>query len=194
MSNEPNNTSEPETVSSVTTNAEDCSPITLVRKLQDGTLNKSNISIESRRSCVAYLTSQGYSVAQIAEILKMNERQVGRDRAAIRAANAIKRSQSFENEHAGYVMLVTEQSVQHFLRIANEGSCSHADRIEAVRAAVVAVNETTKTLQTLGYLPSATREIRADLTHHIDNQQEDYKQHDADLEQIEFILAQTGNN
>jgi predicted DNA-binding ribbon-helix-helix protein len=60
------------------------SPISLIKQLRDGKISGANLTQESRIACVEYLTSEGYSAAQIAEILNVSLRTIYRDRESVR--------------------------------------------------------------------------------------------------------------
>ncbi len=52
------------------------SPITLLRELQSGSLSATALSKEARLACVEHLTLEGYSVGEIAEVLRASTRTI----------------------------------------------------------------------------------------------------------------------
>jgi transposase len=144
------------------------SPITLVRDLQSGKISASSLSTEARQVCVEYLGNEGYSVGEIAEVLKISIRTIHRDRDQIKAAHAVGFTPDMVEQQIGQLVQHADQAIQRLRRIAREKECPHAARVEAVRGTWTVVKELTELLQHLGYLPTAAHQIRADLTHHID--------------------------
>lgn len=141
------------------------SVLSLIRDLQSGRTSGINLSIDDRRRCVEHLSAEGYSVPEIAEILKCNERTIARDRKAIRQANALKVEPGFVEETVGHLMRQAEQSISRLRRMAREKESPLSSRVEAERAAWDVGRELVGTLQRLGYLPMAAAQLKADLRH-----------------------------
>ncbi len=147
---------------------EHSSPITLIRELQSGTLSPTALTHETRRACVEHLTAEGYSVAEVAEFLKVSTRTVSRDLALIREVNAIEQDPALGGQFVGELMAQARQSIARLRRITRERDCPHATRVEAERSAWTIIRELGEILQRLGYLPTAAQEIHADLTHRLE--------------------------
>lgn len=165
------------------------SPITLVRDLQSGRISATSLSTEARQICVEYLGNEGYSVGEIAEVLKISIRTIYRDRDQIRVSHAISFTPDMVERQAGQLVQHAEQAIQRLRRIAREKACPHAVRVEAVRSTWTVVKELTEKLQSLGYLPTAAHQIRADLTHHID-EPPSFEQMQVEVERLEFLFEQ----
>lgn len=143
------------------------SVLSLIRDLQSGRTSGANLSIEDRRRCVEHLSAEGYSVPEIAEILRANERTVARDRKAIREANALKVEPGFIEQTVGHLVRQAEQSVARLRRMSRDKDSPLSSRVEAERAAWDVGRELVQSLQSLGYLPTAARELKADLRHSV---------------------------
>lgn len=78
--------------------------LSLIRDIQQGTLSPKNLTSEDRQRCVLHLTSEGYSKAEIAEILQVSERTISRDRESIRQSNALQRDPALPGEMAGQLL------------------------------------------------------------------------------------------
>ncbi len=63
----------------------------LMKQIQSGQLDPKCIGTTSRRQVVMTMINDGYSTAEIAEILKVSDRTIERDRKAIRESNAVTR-------------------------------------------------------------------------------------------------------
>lgn len=165
------------------------SPITLVRDLQSGKISASSLSTEARQVCVEYLGNEGYSVGEIAEVLKISIRTIHRDRDQIKAAHAVGFTPDIAEQQVGQLVQHADQAVQRLRRIAREKDCPHAARVEAVRGTWTVVKELTELLQHLGYLPTAAHQIRADLTHHID-EPPSFDQMQMEVARLELLIEQ----
>jgi transposase len=168
------------------------SPITLVRDLQSGRISANSLSTEARQVCVEYLGNEGYSVGEIAEVLKISIRTIHRDRDQIKAAHAVSFSPDMVEQQVGQLAQHADQAIQRLRRIAREKDCPHAARVEAVRSTWIVVKELTEKLQSLGYLPTAAHQIRADLTHHID-EPPSFDQMQVEVARLELLFEQDDN-
>lgn len=168
------------------------SAITLVRDLRNGKISASALSKESRQTCVEYLGNEGYSAVEIAEVLKVSTRTVHRDRDSIRAENAISKDPELVDQQAGQLVQHAEQAIQRLRKIAREKDCPAAVRVDAVRGTWAVIKELTELLQRLGYLPTATQQVRADLTHHLD-EPPSIDQMRLEIESLGLIIKQSGS-
>lgn len=143
--------------------------ITLIREIQSGGLAGRNLSSEDRRRCVEHLIAEGYSTVETAEILGVAERTIARDRAAIRAANAVDVDPDLAPQVVGQLFRHAEQSNARLRRLSRERDCPAAVRVDAERVNWLILSDLVRTLQRLGWLPTAAQQIRADLTHRTDD-------------------------
>ena len=142
--------------------------LSIIRGLQNGTVSPKSLSIHDRRACVEHLTGEGYSIVEIAEILKASERTVARDRRAIHEANAIQRDPRLVEEIVGRLAREAELSISRMRRVAREKTTPASVKVDAEHRCFQIFSDLVQSLQRLGYLPTAAHEIRADLTHHVD--------------------------
>jgi DNA-binding CsgD family transcriptional regulator len=143
------------------------SVMTLIRSLQAGQLSPANISVSNRRLCVEHLTAEGYSLVEVAELLKVSERTVARDRAAILQANSVERDSKLVGQVVGRLLRQAECSIARMRRVSGDKDTPPAVKVEAEHRSWQVERELAEVLQKLGYLPTAAQEIRADLTHHL---------------------------
>ena len=177
--------------STVNESAESPSAITLVRDLRNGKISTSAMSKESRQTCVEYLGNEGCSAIETAEVLKVSTRTVHRDRDSIRAENAISKDPELVNQQVGQLVQHAEQAIQRLRKIAREKDCPAAARVDAVRGTWTVIKEMTELLQRLGYLPTAAQQVRADLTHHLDEPLST-DQMRSEAESLGLIIKQSG--
>jgi transposase len=138
----------------------------LLKQIQSGQLDPACIGTPSRRQLVVAMMSDGYSTAEIAEILKVSDRTIERDRKAIREANAVSRDPRLVEQMTGRLIGEGELCVQRIRKAARDKEASPMVRIEAEHRCFQIVSNLVEGLQRLGYLPTATQKLEADLTHH----------------------------
>ncbi len=143
--------------------------LSVIRGLQSGAIEPKGLSIDARRACVEHLTGEGYSIVEIAEILKASERTVARDRRAIHEANAIQRDPRLVEEIVGRLAREAELSISRMRRVTREKRTPASVKVDAEHRCYQVFSDLVQSLQRLGYLPTAAHEIRTDLTHHVDD-------------------------
>lgn len=135
-------------------NADDAGPIlTVIKQIKENKVDPAVLSTEDRRRCVDVLWGEGYTVPEIAQILKRGERTIFRDRTALRSAHALNVHPRFALEMAGELMRQTECSTARLRRIAREANASAMERIMAESSAIKAFVDMIGKLQSMGYLP-----------------------------------------
>jgi transposase len=169
----------------------DAPVVDLIRRLQAREVKGSSLSGDDRRLCVEYLTSEGYSVAEIAGILHIADRTVHRDRQRIRSANSVARDPSLVSEMVGRLIGEAETTVSRLRRVARDRATPAAVKVEAERACWTSVRELVSTLQRLGYLPTAaTRlDVRAGVSSAEELEAPEYEELHSELERLQGILA-----
>jgi transposase len=141
------------------------SPIALIRDLQSGALQARSLSKDSRRACIEHLAAEGWSIAEMAEVLKVSGRTVHRDVAAIREANAVEADERTTAVMVGRLLTQADHSIGRLRRIARERDCESAVRVEAERSAWTIMRELFETLQRVGYVPTAPQQLEAAVLH-----------------------------
>ena len=146
----------------------DRSPIAILRDIQHGTLSPKSLPGDTRRACVEHLIAEGYCAAEVAEILEVSTRTAFRDLSRIRQAHALERNPQVQNELVGQVVLQGRHAIARLRRIGRDRATPAATKVEAELGAWRVTKEQTELLQRLGILPLAAQEIRADLTHRVE--------------------------
>lgn len=141
------------------------SVLTLIRALQAGSLAAETIGVADRRRVVEHLWAEGYSAAETGEILKVHERTVLRDRAAIRQANALRPDESFIPETLGALVRQADQTISRLRRLVRDKQTPPATRVEAELGCWTVSRELVGSLQSLGYLPTAQTRLIHRLEH-----------------------------
>ena len=162
--------------------------LSIIRDLKSGRLSGSSLARDDRQRCVEHLTAEGYTTAEIAEVLGVCERTIGRDRPAIRSANALERDPRLVGEVVGRLVQQAEASVARCRRIGREKDAPPSARVDAERTAWTVSRELVETLQKLGYLPTAAQEFRGELTHRVETSPEAGVM-SAEIARLEQIVA-----
>lgn len=165
--------------------------LAVLRDIQAGTLHASNLAVVDRQRCVEHMSIEGYSTAEIAEVMKVAERTIIRDRKAIRAANALRTDPNFVAETIGTLVKHAEASIARLRRIARERDTPPAVKVDAERVGWEVARDLVQSLQRLGYLPTAAHEIRGELTHRVDDQLPSLDELAAELARIEGIATES---
>ncbi|MEO1584308.1 MAG: hypothetical protein AAFR96_07020 [Planctomycetota bacterium] len=146
----------------------DSNVLDLLGSIRAGQIAGRSLSPETRRLCVDYLAAEGAANAEMAQLLDVTDRTIRRDREAIRETNALKIDDGFADRIAGELIEEGRRAVDRIRRIARDKQIAPAVRIEGERASFEILDRVAQRLQSLGYLPMATRQIKADLTHSLE--------------------------
>lgn len=140
----------------------------LLADIKSGRVAARTLDPEVRRVCVEYLFGEGVQIAEIAQLLCRTERTVRRDLDEIRRANALDVDPGFADQIAGELLSEARVSIGRIRRVTREKDAPHAARIDGERTIVQILDIVANRLQSIGYLPSATQRIQAELTHAIE--------------------------
>lgn len=141
--------------------------LSLLQKIQTGSVDPKCIRPAERRQIVSYLMADGYCTADMAQILKVSDRSVERDKKAIRQANALAADPQLVEQMAGRLVCEANLSIQRIRKAVRDKKTKTAVKIDAEHRCYQIVSDMISSLQRLGYLPIATARLQADLTHNI---------------------------
>jgi DNA-binding CsgD family transcriptional regulator len=166
--------------------------LSLIRQLQTGTINGSALSPSNRRLCVEHLTSEGYTVPEIAQILSISDRSVKRDRMAIRQAHAVEMTPEFIAAMAGMLVMEASTCTGRIRRAVRASDVDAQVKVEAERSVWTITRELISSLQRLGYLPSAPQVFQGHLLHQVEDAPE-HQQIESELARLESVILEAGN-
>lgn len=164
--------------------------LSLLQKIQAGTVDPKCIRPAERRLIVGYLMADGYATADMAQILKVSDRSVERDKKAIRETNALAAEPELVEQMAGRLVCEAELSIQRIRKAARDKTTPQAVKVDAEHRCYQIVSDMIGSLQRLGYLPIATARLQADITHNI-GQIPDYSQMQAEVQRLKQITGET---
>jgi hypothetical protein len=169
--------------------------LTLIKQIKENRIDPVVLSAEDRRRCVDVLWSEGYTVAETAQILKRGERTIYRDRSDLRAAHALHVHPQFAAQMAGELMRQAEGSASRLRRIAREPGASAMERSMAENFAFKVFTEMIDRLQSLGYLPRVPTNVVAQVVGGSCNEQiATYDQLNQRLAELERLDRELGSN
>jgi len=141
--------------------------LSLLQKVQAGSVDPKCIRPAERRLIISYLIADGYCTADMAQILKVSDRSIERDKKAIRETNALAASPELVEQMAGRLVGEANLSIQRIRKAARDKNTPSAVKVDAEHRCYQIVSDMIGSLQRLGYLPIATARLQADITHNI---------------------------
>lgn len=138
----------------------------MLQQLKEGRLDPALLTPSERRPLVALLMAEGQSTAEIAHFLQTSDRTIERDKKALRQDSALAQDPELAGIMAGRLSDEGQLCIQRIRRIQREGNCPPAAKIEGERACFQIMNELTARLQSMGYLPTVSQRVEADLVHY----------------------------
>lgn len=148
---------------------DDRSVLSVIRDIHQGAIEAKSLAVEDRRRCVEHLTGDGYSIAETAEIFKVDERTIARDRAAIRQANSIECDPQMTGQMVGQLINQADTCLQRIRRVTRERDTPPNVRIDGEKTCWMIFDNLIQRLQSLGYLPTAPQQLQAELKHQIES-------------------------
>jgi transposase len=141
------------------------SVIDILSDIKRNSLAPKSLDAETRIRCVEYLSAEGASVPEIAQLLGRSERTIRRDLDKVRAEHSLVIDDGFAPGLAGELLHESRAAIGRIRRVTREKDCPHAARIDGERATIEILDRAIARLQSLGFLPMATRGIRAEVMH-----------------------------
>jgi len=164
--------------------------LSLLQKIQAGTVDPKCIRPAERRLIVSYLMADGYATADMAQILKISDRSIERDKKTIREANALAASPELVEQMTGRLVCEAELSIQRIRKAARDKTTPQAVKVDAEHRCYQIVSDMIASMRHLGYLPTATSKLQADFTHNI-GQIPDFAQMQAEVQRLRQITGET---
>lgn len=133
----------------------------LVHRLHDGRIPAEELPADIRQACVAYLTDEGYSTSEIAQVMHVCERTIRRDRAAARAERILQPSLELGDQLLGEFADITHACVRRLTRLANDHNTPPIARLRAEEAMTRVYQRFIDTTHRLRYLATGGRRLQA---------------------------------
>ncbi|MCH8824633.1 MAG: hypothetical protein IH984_14125 [Planctomycetes bacterium] len=172
---------------------DDRSVISVIRDIQQGGIEAKSLAIEDRKRCVEHLAGDGYTVAEIAEILQVTDRTIARDKAAIRQANSVESDPQMAAQMVGQLHNQADTCIQRIRRVTREKETPSNVRVDGEKACWVIYNNLVQRLQSLGYLPTAPQQFQGEMKHQFESLP-GYGEMNDELARLEIIVSTHGSN
>ena len=140
-----------------------------IREIKQGSLDPKQLSPEDRRACVGHVIAEGLTVVETAQLFKVADRTITRDRKALEEDGAIDRDPRLAGVVAGRLIAEADLCMQRIRRATREKGAPHAVRVEGERVCFAIFSDLAQRLQSLGYLPTAAQELTGTISHTLDD-------------------------
>jgi len=148
-------------------NDNDNSAIQILQDINSGFLNPKLLVKVERQKCVELLVvSEGYTIPQIAQVLKCSDRTINRDLKDIHSRNALSPDIEFAKQLIGQVFNKAMNHHGYLVRLARTKEASVTEKMQSEFAAWKILKELIEKFQTLGYLPLKPSEVVGNFYHH----------------------------
>jgi hypothetical protein len=137
----------------------------ILQGIKDGVTDPASLVPNQRRLLIPFLMAEGQSTAEIAHLLKVTDRTIERYKKEIRQENALSQDPELANIIAGRLVNEAQICIQKIRKIERDNDCSPAAKIDAEHRCFQILCGLSERLQSLGFLPTATQKIEADLKH-----------------------------
>ena len=108
----------------------------LIEQIHSGQLDINKLAAYVRQQCVGHLTLEGFTNSEIAQVLRISERTVSRDRAAVRRDHALAPDPLLGDQLLGEYERVSMSCVQRLVRLASDTRNPAYSRLWAEEAIV----------------------------------------------------------
>jgi len=171
---------------------EDTPMLQILQQIKDKTLPPRFVPKEMRALIVGYLSFEGWTHPQIAQLFEFNEKNAQRAHRDFERMLQVTTSLEFVRKKVGYFICAADNQIAALLRIARSPSTADSVKIAAEGKVWEIRIGTITTLQSLGYLPRQPQQINADLFHHLDDTEQSPDEMKKLLENIEEEGLESG--
>lgn len=132
----------------------------LVQRLREGQVSPEGLSNEQRVEWVDLLTTQGYSSSEIAALLRIGERTVRRDRAAIRREGALTPHLALGDEMLGEYQRFTLGAMRRLAKLCRDPSAKPEVRLKSEEVCSRVYQRFIETARRMEYIEGGGRRLR----------------------------------
>jgi transposase len=166
----------------------------ILQGIKDGITDPASLLANQRKLLVPFLMAEGQSTAEIAHLLKVSDRTIERDKKANREDNAISQDPQLANVMAGRLFDEAQICSQRIRKFQRDSNCPPAAKIEGEKACFQITKELIEMLQSMGYLPTVSKKLEADLVHHMGNAPLSLTEIETELDRLKQIRGSLPDN
>lgn len=138
---------------------ENQSAISMIQDIRSGRLDATILTKDARLLCVEVLLGEGATKSQMAVLLKVSEKTIGRDIQAVQLTNYMQPDEDFRKRMIGHLLMGAAINREHLMRLARKTESSVSEKAQAEFLAFKVLTETITKLQSLGHLPTQAQAI-----------------------------------
>jgi len=136
----------------------------ILTQIKNGIRDPKKLPTDIRRDCVEHLWHvEGQPTAVIAQLLKVSDKTIQRNKDAIRERNAKKLTQEDRLKILGDLLAKGTAAHENLMRLARSKDGSIQEKAQSGYYAWKGIEEQVELLQSLGYFPSKPMQIEADI-------------------------------
>jgi transposase len=155
-----------EAIESVIAEKEETPILNVIQRIKDRTIEPKTLDKETRHGCIEVLVGEGYTQAQIAQILKYSDKTIQRDCKEIRQKNSLTVTPEFVRETIGEMGSRAKMHISRLMQLSRGITGSVMEKAQAELYAWQVMTGYVAKLQSLGCLPQKPQEIISDVFHH----------------------------
>jgi DNA-binding CsgD family transcriptional regulator len=161
-----------------------------IQRIKDGSINPKALTKDIRQQCLEVLITQGYTQAQMAQILDCSDKTVQRDINEIRKRNRLTPHVELAKEIVGEMLAKARNYESNLNQLARSKDGSLSERAHAQFLGWRVLKECVEKLQTLGYLPQKPQEVIGNITHSfMESEDKSFEEVQDIIRDIEMNLA-----
>jgi coproporphyrinogen III oxidase-like Fe-S oxidoreductase len=136
-----------------------------IQRIKDGSVNPKSLTKEMRQQCIEVLMAQGYTQAQMAQIMDCSDKTVQRDFNEIRKRNSLTPHPELAKEIVGEMLVKVRSYESNLNQLARSKDGTVSEKAQAQFLSWRMLKECIEKLQTLGYLPLKPQEVTGSIQH-----------------------------
>ena len=140
--------------------------LNLIQNIQSGVLDSDGLNKGERQDCLEVLFLEGYSVSELSQIFKRDNRTIKRDLDDIRRRIAVTPNAELAKQLVGEMIQIARLRQGRLERLAKSKDAELLEKGQLEYLAWKVQKEMVEQLIDLGYLPSRPQEVVADIFHH----------------------------
>lgn len=127
----------------------------LINRVIEGSIPPESVSAERRRECLAVLIEEGYTTSQLAQVFRVADRTIRRDRVELRREQSLEPSLTLSDELLGEFREQTMATIQRLRRLTRDEKAPATIRFRAEEAVSRVYERFLQMAVELGYVRSA---------------------------------------
>jgi len=137
--------------------------LALLQGIRNGSIDPKSLRPDERRPLVSLLMAEGQSTAEIAHVLKASDRIIQLDKKALREENTLTKDSALVKQMTGRLVTEADLCIERIRKSARGNDTPASVKVDAEHRCFQIFEKTIERLQSLGFLPTATQKVAAEL-------------------------------